>query len=150
MGNQESLVVQPSTLDNMLKYIELTGIMNKRALDDHAAHSAAKKKAAELKGTVVEHIKAAGFNTPPQLESMLDSHQGTMQLLMALTKRAGELRKDLQKNASQLGSAADPSEVAGRGVSGGPGYDSVQDTYIGRVTMEKKASDMALLKVYES
>lgn len=138
-----------SFLDAVLRFVELSSATVKRALDENAHYRQSQARASYLQEPLLEHLINTGIVASTQkqaAEAMLNSHAESLQLLKAAADKIVELRQQMGiKQANDLG-RGDDSRVyftaPGRGQ-----YDSLQDPFIGRKTTEKKASDMALLKL---
>ena len=127
-----------------VKSIQISSILQKRALDElhngHVSSGTASEKTAGLvehmvdKGCVAEHQKQAAAD-------LLGSHSGTMDLLWNSVDKLAEAHKGLEKAGRDMGQAIDPARS---GVQSAPSYSLVDDPYVGRRTSEKKASDAAI------
>ena len=130
-----------------LNYVAVTSALTKRALDELQVHQTAQEKAASLRPDLLEVLVKAGCVADHQknaAEAMLGSHAETMGLLKTAAEKLAEMQSKLVKQASDLGEGFDDS-----GGAGSPDYDSLSDGYVGRKTGEKKASDVAILKVLD-
>lgn len=146
--------MNPALATKALNYVAVSSALTKKALDELSVHRASQQKAAAARpellkrmievGAVAEHQKQAA-------EAMLGSHAETLGLLKMAVERIAKLKEQTQKQASDLGQAVDPKEA---GVSGeaklAGDYDSLTDPHVGRKTSQKKASDVAILRVLEA
>lgn len=148
-------------LDTVLKFVEVGSATVKKAMDENEVHRVSQKRAADLRGALLDHMVASGVIADHQkqaAEAMLASHAESLQLLKAATDKIVDLRKQLAtKQAGDIGQGQSEKKagLSGLGVStpvpnGNGQYDSLSDPFVGRKTSEKKASDLALMKVLES
>ena len=131
-------------LDSVLTFVEVGSTTVKRAMDEVSVHRQGQKRAADLRGTLLDHMVASGVVAGHQkeaAEAMLGSHAETMQLLKAAVDKIVDLRKDV--NAKTAGDLGAP-EGKGRQTSGS--YNSLTTPHVGAKTAELKESDMHLLK----
>jgi hypothetical protein len=132
-----------------LNYVAVTSALTKRALDELSVHQTSQEKAASMRGDVLDTLVNAGCVGDHQkqaAEAMLGSHAETLGLLKSAAEKIGKLQEQVVKQASDLGQGEDPASVGGST----PDYDSINDGYVGRKTGEKKASDLAILKVLDA
>ncbi len=130
----------------VLSYVAVTSALTKRSLDELQVHQSSQEKAASIRGSVLNVLLQSGCVPEHQkqaAEAMLGSHAETLQLLKTAATKLGQSQKQLSKQASDLGQGVDPNLGSGKTSS----YDSMTDGYVGRKTGEKKASDLAILKV---
>lgn len=147
-------------LDTNLKFIEVGSALVKKAMDEIEVHRTSQKRAADLRGPLLDFLVQNGFIAEHQkqaAEAMLASHAESLQLLKAMGEKFAEYKKQTSiKEAAALGKG-ESEKRAGLGGSGtttpvpnGNGqYDSLSDPFVGRKTSEKKASDLALMKVLD-
>lgn len=160
--NPTHITVPAVLLDQTVKFVEVSSMMGKRALDEIEVHRQGQKRAADLKNALLEHMVAVGVVNAQQkqgADAMLSSHAETMQLLKAAVDKIAflktELDKQHQKTAGDLGQAVDPQTLE-PAYSGGKlpmtkegEYDSLNDPMVGRQTPFLKKSDLALMGKYK-
>ncbi len=136
----------PALLDNTLKFVSVASHGMKRACDEIKVHRSMQKKAADLIPATVEALVKTGSIRPDQVDAakaILGSHAETLQMLKRANDQIARLKSGEKRAGDRLGS--------GVADSGQPeGYDSLQDPRVGLKTSEKKASDLAILRVLES
>lgn len=145
-----NIQVPADVLTTAVKYVEVSSLMAKKALDEIGASRAATEKAAALVPPVVKHMLASRV-IPPDREKtasdMLMSHEGALQLLKAAVDKIVELQT-LGKQAGDNGVAVDPNAsgvTAGGSFQKAGEYDSLTSPMVGQRTSLMKASDRALL-----
>lgn len=149
-NNQGMIPVSQNFIEGSLKYIELTSECIKRAQDELGVLRSMQKKASDVRADTLAYLIKAGVipkGQEKQAEAMLADHSLTYNLLKtAVDKFVGA--KTQNKQAGDLGRSVSEKEAGLADNS--PGYDSENDGYVGRRTSEKKASDIAILRVLES
>ena len=143
-----------SFLDMVLNFVELSSATVKRAMDENNWYKQSYRQASRLQPVLLDHLVRSGIISPQQKQAadeMLSSHAESLQLLKAAADKIVELRRSLgvkQANDLGRGESWDGSSSGNHFTPPGRGeYDSLRDPFIGRKTSEKKASDMALLKL---
>lgn len=127
-------------IDASLKFVELASHTVKRAGDEITVHRQQQKRAADLAAPVLNLLVSTGAVRAEQRDAaaaMLGSHAETLSLLKTAVERLAEAR---QKKAGDLGDGVDDAQPT-------TAYDSLADSYAGRKTSQKKASDLAILAV---
>lgn len=156
MNTNTYITVPSSLLDNMIRYVEVSSFLGKRALDEIEVHRRAQKRASDLRGALLNYMIDVGVVAKHQKEAaaaMLNSHAETMQLLKSAVDKLVAFKSGRAKSAGDNGEAVDPGSL---GLNGGyvPGngpltkegeYDSLNDPVVGRKTSFVKASDRPLL-----
>lgn len=144
----KTIQVPASLVDGTLTFVDLASYTIKRAQEEVTVHRAQQKRAADLRGPVLEHLIATGMVAPgmrKEAESMLGSHAETLQLLKAaVDKLVAHQKQDGVKAASDLGTGVPDAGTAA------PAFDSLTDPHVGRRTSEKKASDLALASILDA
>jgi hypothetical protein len=148
--NQPAEIVVPSTLlDNMVRYVEVSSLTAKRAIDEVETHRQAQKRASDLRQPLLDHMVQHGVVAAGQKEAavaMLGSHAETLQLLKAAVDKIVELK--MVKKGGDPGTATDPAEA---GVAAGSAYEkqgeynSLTHPVVGHKTSFVKESDRPLL-----
>lgn len=135
----------PGLIDDLLRYIELSSLGMKKALDEVDAIRRRRHKAASASKPLLSKLVALGLVAPHQKRAawaMLNDHADTVNLFNALVDKYAAVRSE-KRAADGLGRPVDPSTVG----YATPEYDSLNSPWIGRRTTEKKASDLAILRV---
>lgn len=153
----QQITIPSALLDGAVRYIEISSLTVKRALDEVDVHRQAQQKAAALRPQVLECMMSAGVVAPSSKEAaamMLGGHSETLQLL----KRAVDIIATLKaqvKTAEADGTGVDPSSVGVGAVAGPNGsgatkvagdYNSLTDPFVGRKTSFVKESDRSLMR----
>ena len=141
--------MNPQLSNKVLNYVAVSSALTKKALDELQVHRAAQQKAASVRpellarmlqvGAIAEHQKQAG-------EAMLASHPETLSLLKLAVDKIEKLQGQVQKSAADLGQGVEDNA----GVKTAGDYDSMNDPFVGRRTSQRKASDVAILRVLNS
>ena len=134
-----------------LNYVAVSSALTKRAIDELNVHRAAQQKAAALQPTLLQEMLQTGHLAEHQKqagEAMLASHPETLQLLKLAIAKNVEQRELLKKYASELGRGEDENTTVVEKTAGD--YDSLNDPYVGRRTSQRKASDVAILRVLDT
>lgn len=141
--------LNPALAPLMLKYVELSSALTKRALDELVATRKVAQDAAAQHEAVLEAMIAGGTIQPAQKQAaaklLLDPVQ-TLALLKNAAAKIGEL-----KAAAGTGKSA--SDRLGEAGSNGDGVKAAHDPnyslsspYVGERTTKLKASDMAMIR----
>jgi|SRR5215471_19913328 len=133
--------------DTALQFVELASFVVKRGCDELIVHRGLQKKASDLAPETLETLVKTGAVREEQRQAaaaMLGSHAETLQLLKWAAEELYKART--AKNAGALGEPVDDPERNGHGKNG---YDSLADPFVCRPTSQKKASDIAILKVLD-
>lgn len=148
--NTGTLVVPSALLDNVVKFVEVSSLTAKRAIDEVEVHRQAQKRASDLREPLLDYMVKSGVVVPQSRDgaaAMLSSHAETMSLLKAAVDKIVEL-KGLSKKAGDSGEAVDPATL---GLPGGSGatkageYNSLTHPVVGHKTAFVKESDKPLL-----
>lgn len=135
-------------IDGTLKFVEVASFGMKRACDELVVHRSMQKKASDLAPEVLAFMLKTGAVREDQKDAaaaMLGSHAETLQLLKSAVDELFKLRSgQAQKKAGDLGRGVDDPNAKQAG-----DYDSMTDPHVGRKTSQKKASDLAILKVLD-
>lgn len=149
--SQPATVAVPATLlDDTLRFVEISSLAVKRAMDENDVHRAQQKKATDLQPPLLEKLLAMGLVAKHQEKAaaaMLGSHAETLNLFNALVEKYAALKTE-KVAKDGLGSGVDPKQ-AGLGPDAPPA-DSTTSPWVGRHTGEKKASDLAILAVLDT
>jgi hypothetical protein len=147
-----NISLSPDFLDDVVRFVEISSLTTKRALDEVAVHQQCQQKAASMRPELLKHMLAAGVVTQKRAadaDAMLAEHYATMTLLKAAVDKIKELQTQLNKQASDSGEAVDPTSL---GLTGGGGsqkiagdYDSLTHPIVGLRTSNVKESDRPLL-----
>ena len=139
----------PDLQTKVLRYVQLTSALTKRACAEVAERRAAEKTAADQIPALVEKMLAAqviGDHQKQAAEALLRKHGGALGLLANAVGKIKEL-------SGQTKAAGDLGEGVGEGTVKGAGAhdptDSLTNPWVGRRSSEKRASDVALLSVLE-
>jgi len=137
----------------LLRYVQVSSALAKRALDELGQHRDMQKQAAEMQPALLTQMieaKAVGEHQKEAAQKMLGNHTGTLQLLKSAIDRISELSKNQSKQAGDLGEGVDAEKA---GLDTGETQDSnwsLESGYVGEKTAQKKASDEAILKVLDA
>lgn len=133
-------------IDGTLQFVEVASFGMKRACDELIVHRSMQKKASDLAPELLSLMLKTGAVRNDQKDAaaaMLGSHAETLQLLKSAVEELHKQKtQSLTKKAGDLGTGVDDNNK--------PGYDSLTSNYVGRKTGEKKASDMAILRVLDA
>lgn len=137
-------------IPKMLRYVQVSSVLGKRALDRLAEKQAADKRAADQIPALLDKMVQAGTITAQQKQAaaqMLGDHGSALQLLGNAVTKIAELSTAAgqRKAASDLGQGVEDPEKTGS-ASGKPEDWSLTSPLVGVRTSEKKASDHALLR----
>lgn len=135
-----------------LNYVAVTSVMTKKAMEELSTYHAAREKAASVRPDLLKQMMEVGCVSEQQKEAaevMLASHPETLGLLKSAVDVIAKLQGKLKKQAADLGEGVDDKDV-GLSKQAGTEYDSLTDPFVGRRTSEKKASDVAILKVLDA
>jgi len=128
----------------MIEYIAASSALTDRLLGDTQRYRAQEKAAAAKQSATLETMlrnDCVGTHEKQAAASMLADHSQTLDLLVNAVNKMAEYRGRSEKIASDLGRpVADPAVKTA-------GYDSLNDPFVGRHSSQKKASDLALLRV---
>lgn len=130
-----------------LDYVAVSNELTKRAFDQLEVHEQSQAKAASVSGDVLNSLIESGCVSESQkqaAESMLGSHAETLGLLKSAAQKIAAYRKQVSKQASDLGQAVEDNSQ-----KQAANYDSLTSPFVGAKTGAgvKKASDEAILKV---
>ncbi len=147
--------LNPKFVDTTIKFIETASFGMKRACDELGVHRAMQKKASALQQPVFDVMEKIGAIMPNERDAakaMLGAHDGTLQLLKNAVDEVGDLRQKVaeltgQANVNRLGSGVDEDKVGGAVKTAA---DSLNSPFVGRPSGEKKASDLAILRVLDT
>lgn len=131
----------------MIQYIAATSALTDRLLGDTQRYRSQEKSAAAKQSTVLDLMLrqgCAGQHEKQAAAAMLADHGQTLDLLVNAINKVAEYRGQIEKVASELGQpVSDPAVKTA-------GYDSLNDPYVGRHSSQKKASDLAILRVLQA
>jgi hypothetical protein len=133
-------------MPGVLRYVQISSAMAKKALDQLAIHQQREKAATDLIPATVDKLIATGTIEPHQKEAvakMLANPSQTLQLLQNASEKLAEYQVKLTKKAkAQLGQGTDedPTKEAGDLET------AVMSPYVGARRSEKTAADHALFK----
>jgi len=137
----------PSLLDDVLKFVEISSLGMKKAADEVGVHQLQQKKASALRPQVLKSLVDNGLLTKDQIkagEAMLGDHPGTMNMLKLAIDRIAAQAKVIKTGTAEPGRAEDDGQRSGRTKLAS---DSLTDPHVGRKTSDRKASDDAILAV---
>jgi hypothetical protein len=140
----------------MVKFVELSSFALKKAGDQISMFTTDREKAAAAAGPLLELMVSEGLVVPEEKQgaaAMLGNHSDTLQLLKFAVDKLLAARSDLTKQGSSLGQGTDDGKPAGKpgSVKTAAAYDSLTSPVVGLSYVdEKKASDLALLKILEA
>jgi hypothetical protein len=133
--------------NQVLRYVQVSSALGKRALDEVTAGRQAKKTASAHVPNLVQQMLDAGVVKQSQktaAEQMLGDHGQTLQLLANMTEKLGAAKKEIAQ-LKTAGTASDrlgsPEKSAADQIAQGLPSRSV---VVGARTSEKKGSDNAL------
>lgn len=129
-------------------YVAATSALTDRLLTATKQAAAKEKRAAEVAPGVLKLLVENGLVSETQKSAaakLLGDHAGTLQILENAITKLAEFKAREKAAAAELGHPVTEKEA---GVAqAAPVIDSMSDPYVGRRTSQKKASDLALLKV---
>ena len=140
-----------ATLANKaLNVVAVNSALVKRSLDEVSVHRSSQEKAASLRPALLAQMLETGCVAQHQkqaADAMLCSHAETLGLLKMAVDKIAKLQAQVQKTAGDLGHGVDEDSTGAVKTAGD--YNSVEDSYVGRKTGQRKASDEAILKVLQ-
>ena len=129
-----------------IEFVAASSALNDRLMGEVQANRAREKQAADKRQAVLELLLSTGGVAQHQKQAaaeMLNNPAQTLDLLVNAVNKMHYYKTASEKAAADLGQAVpDHTTVKAAGVR-----DSLNDPYVGRLTSEKKASDMALMAV---
>lgn len=129
-----------------IEFIAASSALNDRLMGEVQAHRAREKQAAAKRSAVLELLLSTGSVAPHQKQAaaeMLANQAQTLDLLVNAVNKMQIYKSASEKAAADLGQAVTDHTT----VKAASSRDSLNDPYVGRLTSEKKASDLALLAV---
>ena len=140
---KNTIQIPASTLDHVIKYVEVTSALNKRALDEVGVSRQSRQKAAGLVDPLLQHMIDSGVVAPNQKEAaqaLLGAHDSTLGLLKSAVDRIVSLNKELAKKvATDLGKGEAGEKEAG------DAFDSLNNPHVGARTSYMRESDKPLM-----
>lgn len=118
----------------VLRYVQVSSALSKRALDNLAQKQAGERQAAGMVPGLIDSLlkaDAIGQDQKQAAAQMLGSHAQTMTLLKNAVAKIAELKQASTKQASELGAPAGDTEPS----------VSKPSPFVGRRTSEKSAAD---------
>lgn len=154
-----TISVHQNLLDGVLRYVEVSSLTTKRALDEVGVHRQAQEKAAALRQELLDHMVKTRTVEAGQKEAaavMLGAHDTTMQLLKAAVDKIAEQDAAIRKltggtkTAGDLGQGVNANDIgvsaSGSHQNAGE-YNSLTNPIVGEKTANLKESDKALLRL---
>ena len=127
---------------NVLRYVEVSSTLNKRAMEQLQAREAVEKRASAKVPGLVDRMLQLNLLRPTQKQAAaaaLGSHDATMDLLEGALAKIADLQKAAAvKSAGDLGSAS--GESTGETLAASP--------FVGARTSALRQSDLTLLQRY--
>jgi len=150
----QHISVPSDLLDGVVRYVEVSSLTTKKALDEVGVHRQSQEKAAALRPPLLAYMVSEGVVVPKYKEAadaMLASHPETLQLLKAAVDKIAELKAKivkLQGGTKEAGDLGAPETGTGLGGSyqHEGAYNSLTSPHVGNHTSELKESDKVLLK----
>lgn len=134
-----------------VEFIAASSALNDRLMGEVQSHREQEKKAADKLNAVLDLMLETGCVAPHQKQAaaeMLSDHSQSLDLLVNAVKKMHGYKQASEKAAADLGQGVTEKEA---GVVAQPtAHDSLNDPYVGRRGSEKKASDIAILKVLDA
>jgi predicted transcriptional regulator len=134
-----------------VEFIAASSALNDRLMGEVQTFRQREKQAADKQSAILDLLLEAGCVAPHQKQAaaeMLSSHSQSLDLLVNAVKKMQSYKQASEKAAADLGQAVTEKEA---GFNSQPAVsDSLNDPYVGRRSSEKKASDIALLRVLEA
>ena len=131
-----------------IEFIAASSALNDRLMGEVQSHRAREKQAAAKRQAVLDLMVSTGSVAPHQKQAaagMLGDHSQSLDLLVNAINKMQSYKAASEKAASDLGQAVSDRESGVKSAS--TVRDSLNDPYVGRLTSEKKASDVAILAV---
>ena len=143
------MAANPNTMAKVLRFVQVSSALTKRALDEVAQKRTNDKQASALVPDLLKRMQSAGTIAEHQTKSaeqLLNTHQGTLQLLKNAVDKIAELSKaaEQHKEAGDLGHGTD-DKVGEDGGDADPNA-SLSSPFVGQRSSVKKASDVALFR----
>lgn len=134
-----------------VEFIAASSALNDRLMSEVQTFRQREKQAADKQSAILDLLLETGCVAPHQKQAaaeMLNSHSQSLDLLVNAVKKMQNYKQASEKAAADLGQAVTEKEA---GFNARPAVsDSLNDPYVGRRSSEKKASDLALLRVLEA
>ncbi len=150
----QHISVPSNLLDGVVRYVEVSSLTTKKALDEVGVHRQSQEKAAALRPALLDYMVNEGVVATKYKEAadaMLASHPESLQMLKAAVDKIAELKAEIvrlkggTKQAGDLGAPETGSAVGG-GYQHEGTYNSLTTPHVGNHTSELKESDRVLLK----
>jgi len=134
-----------------VEFIAASSVLNDRLMGEVQSFREREKKASDKLSAVLDLMIETGCVAPHQKQAaaeMLGSHSQSLDLLVNAVKKMQGYKQASEKAAADLGQGVTEKEAGFKSQS--QASDSLSDPYVGRRSSEKKASDIALLKVLDA
>jgi hypothetical protein len=134
-----------------IEYIAASSALTDRLLGEVQAGRNREKQASSKMQAVLDVLISTGSVAPHQKQAaaeMLGDHAKTLDLLVNAVNKMQTYKAASEKAAADLGYAVTEKEAGAKSTSNA--HNSLNDPYVGRRGSEKKASDLALLKVLDA
>jgi len=135
----------------MVNFIAASSALNNRLMADVQAYRNREKAAAAKRPAVLDLMLQTGSVAPHMKQAAVDMLNDPAQALDLLANSINKMQQyktAAEKASSQLGQAVSEKEAGVKSAT--VGRDSLRDPYIGRRTSEKKASDLAFLRLLDA
>jgi len=134
-----------------VEFIAASSALNDRLMGEVQSYREREKQAASKLSSVLDLMVETGCVAPHQKQAaaeMLGNHGQSLDLLVNAVKKMQGYKQASEKAAADLGTGVTEKEA---GFKTTPQvHDSLNDPYVGRRGSEKKASDIAILKVLDA
>lgn len=141
-----NVAVPTRTIDSMLKYVELSSALTKRALDEVGIYDQGRQKAAQLATPLIKHMldkRVILAGQEKEAEAMLGAHDTTLSLLKGATDKIAELNAEIASLKGAAGIELGRVEPGTKTAS--DAMDSLTNPIVGGYSGGRKASDAPLL-----
>lgn len=142
-------MLDPVLAGKMLRYTQVSNVLVKKALDALTPFQQDAEKAAAAREALIDHMIATGTIPEHEKEAAakaMSSQEGLQHVLKNAIDKIATLQQN-QKTAGDLGEGVDAGSLDLAGV-GAPSANH-NPNYLGARTSEKKASDVAMLRILE-
>ena len=141
-------MLDPALANKMIQYTQVSNVLVKKALEQLTPFQQDAEKAAATRDALIDHMVAAGTIQEHEKEAaakLMSSQEGLQHVLKNAVDTIAKQQN--QKTAGDLGEGVDAGSLDLAGV-GAPSANH-NPNYLGARTSEKKASDVAMLRILD-
>ena len=134
-----------------VEFIATSSALSDRLMGEVQVHREKQARAKTKQSAILDLMLKEGAVLPHMRQdaaNMLKDHAATLDLLANAVTKMAQYKNAAERQSFELGQAV--SEKTANSKSSSSSYDSLNDSYVGRRTTEKKASDRALLAILDA